>query len=142
MSAQEMRTRPLSRTEAKRSLSKAKGSIESARLLLGNAQYDTAGLAAIHGAILASDAVLGYTAGLRNAAKDHKAVVTLLKKNVRGFTKTQERQISGLLNMKNEVAYSSRLFTHDETRILVDQATRYLEWVVSTIGQIDGSIAG
>lgn len=129
MSAKLDRTFPFTSSEAQKSLRKAKQYLESSQLLLENEKHDAAGLAAIHSAILGSDAILGLKVGIRSASHDHMTVVNLLDKQVDAFKAPQRRQIVGLLRMKSTIAYDSRLISYEEARVLVNQAERYLRWV-------------
>jgi len=133
MSAKHDRTYSVNRAQAKKFFTKARQYLESAQLLLENERFDAAGLAAIHSAIAASDATLGFAIGARSAAQDHMAVVALLSKQVDEFGATQQRQLVGLLRMKSTIAYDDRLISQDEAWVLVAQAERYCNWASETI---------
>lgn len=126
-------TRDVPRSHAELSLAKSIEFAESAQSALGSRRWNSAGLDAVHSGIAAADAVLIKVIGARSVSKDHGAVVSLLDSQVPTFTATQRRQLTGLLRMKNQVAYEQRPLTETEARQLVDQATRLAKWALGVV---------
>jgi len=125
--------------EAKRSIVKATEFVETAKSSLGSNRWNAAGLSAIHAGISAADAALIAVTGLRSVAKDHGAVTELLAESAAGFTATQRRQLGGLLKLKNQVAYESRLLMEIEARQLVDHAVRLTRWAKRLVDEHVGA---
>ena len=126
-------TRNVPRSHAPQSLAKSIEFSESAQSALGSRRWNSAGLDAVHSGIAAADAVLIEVAGVRSVSKDHGAVIGLLDSLVPAFAATQRRQLTGLLKMKNQVAYEQRPLTETEARQLVDQATRLAKWAAGIV---------
>ena len=125
--------RVVERAEARRSLVKAAEFLQSARDDHVAARWTVAGLAAIHAGIAAADAALIASAGIRSVSQDHSAVVDILTDDVVEFRTAQRRHLSGLLKMKNAVAYEQRLLTVVESRQLVDHAERLVRWARTVV---------
>ena len=121
------------RKDARAALDKCREFTNTAQTALEDDRWNAAGLNAIHAGIAAADAALIASAGLRSASQDHGSVVSLLEQQVPEFAATQRRQLSGLLKMKNQVAYEQRLLTHIEARQLVDHATRLTRWAEGVV---------
>ncbi len=102
--------------------------VASAVADVGASRWNAAGLSAIHAGIFAADAALISSAALRSISADHGAVIGLLDSQVPEFGASQRRQLSGLLKMKNKVAYEQRLVTETEARQMVDHAARLATW--------------
>ena len=100
----------------------------SAEADLEAARYSAAGLAAIHSGISACDAALIGQTGLRSSSQNHAVVLDLLDERVDAFSAAQRRQLTGLIKMKNVVAYEQRPLTEVEAMQLVDQARRLTRW--------------
>lgn len=96
-------------------------------------KWNAAGLAAVHSGIAAVDAAVIASAGVRSISADHRSVITLLELHVAEFSATQHRQLTGLLQMKNAVAYEQRLLTETEARQLVDHARRLAKWAEGVV---------
>ncbi|MFA5845149.1 MAG: hypothetical protein WC971_10020 [Coriobacteriia bacterium] len=126
-------TREVRRSHAAQSLTKGVEFSESAQTALGDHRWNAAGLEAIHAGIAAADAALIATAGLRSVSQDHGVAISLLESRVPEFTAIQQRQLAGLLKMKNQVAYDERLLTEVEARQLVEHATRLVKWATGVV---------
>ena len=100
-------------------------------------RWNAAGLNAVHAAICASDAVLIAVTGLRSSSQDHRAVIKLLQAEVRDFPSERERQLKGLLGVKNRIAYEQSLLREAESRVLVDQAERFTSWAEEVVRRQD-----
>jgi hypothetical protein len=48
---------------------------------------------------------------------------------------TTERQLVGLISAKNAIEYDDGLQGREPSRILVDQATRFVEWAGTVVGR-------
>lgn len=102
-------------------------------------RWTAAGLNAVHAGISGADAAIVAVAGVRSAAKDHGAVVDLLRKSVPNIPTAQIRQLTGLLAMKNGVEYEQRLLTETEARTLVQHAQRFCTWSSGIVNQETGA---
>ena len=120
--------RTVQRGEARKSLAKAKEFLQAARDGRVASRWTAAGLAAIHAGIAAGDAALIAAAGVRSASQDHSAILDILGNEVDAFRGAHRRQLTGLLKMKNTVAYEGRLLTDVESRQLLDFAERLVAW--------------
>lgn len=128
-------TRAVPREHARGALDKCLEFLATANVSLQSTRWNAASLNAIHSGISAADAVLIHVAAKRSIARDHGAVIDLLESEPSGqFTATQRRQLTGLLKVKNQVAYEQRLLTETEARQLVDHATRLTKWATSVTG--------
>ncbi|MBE0417596.1 MAG: hypothetical protein IBX63_07515 [Coriobacteriia bacterium] len=119
----------MERSHARRLLAKADEFALCARTELAAERYSAAGLAAVHAAIAAADAVTAHTAGVVSTGTSHFAVVQLLQQCLpEGLPTSAERQLLGLLRSKNDIEYTERALTGPETHVLVDQAVRFVRW--------------
>jgi len=127
------RTNAIEKAEARKYLTKAQDFLETARLAAQDGRWNSAGLAAIHTGISAADASIVASTGIRSASRDHGAAVDLLRTAVPEASASQERQLSGLLGMKNTVEYEQRLVTEAEARSMVEHAGRLLKWAGTVV---------
>ena len=121
------------RTESRKYLYKAEKFFETGRTALLEGQWNSAGSAAIHAGMSAADAATVASAGMRSSSKDHGASVGPPTRLVPESGTAQERQLKGLLNMKNTVEYEQRLVTQAEARSLVEQAGRLVRWAAGVV---------
>lgn len=121
------------RSDAGKALSLARELIVSGDQAMAVGHWRVAGLSAVHAGISAADAALIGTAGVRSASQDHSAVSDLLGGRVPEFKMTQKRQLTGLLKVKNAVAYEQRALTEVEARVMLDQARRFVEWASGVV---------
>ncbi len=126
-------TRAVRRSAARPYLAKAREFHGAARDSLAAGKPNAAGLAAIHTGISAADAALVASAGVRSASRDHSAVLTLLHQLVPEAGSAQERQLRGILALKNEIAYEQRLVAKEEARTLVENAGRLVKWAQTVV---------
>jgi hypothetical protein len=126
-------TTSVARSESRKYLAKAQEFLATAGAAASDERWNSAALAAIHAGISAADAAIVASAGVRSSSKDHAAAVALLRRLVPESGATQERQLSGLLNMKNTVEYEQRLAVEAEARSLVQQAGRLVRWAASVV---------
>lgn len=126
-------TRSVSRGESRPYLAKAEEFAANARAALLAKRWNSAGLDAIHAGISAADAAMIASAGVRSVSKDHGAAVGLLRRMVPEAGATQERQLTGLLGMKNAVEYEQRLVTEAEARALAEHADRLVRWAAGVV---------
>jgi hypothetical protein len=119
----------VARSHARRLLAKADEFALCAQTERTAERYSAAGLAAVHAAIAAADAVTVHTAGVVSTGTSHFAVVQLLQRCLpEGLPASAERQLLGLLRLKNDIEYTERALTDPEARVLVDQAVRFVRW--------------
>jgi HEPN domain-containing protein len=126
-------TRPVDQGEARKYLSKALDFNETARLALRDQRWNSAGLAAVHAGISAADAAIVASAGRRSSSKDHGAAVDLMRSAVPEAGASQERQLTGLLGMKNTIEYEQRLVAETEAQAMVEQAARLVRWAATVV---------
>jgi len=126
----------VSQAEAHRLLAKAEEFSQAARADFAQDRFSACALAAIHAGISAADAVTAFTRSVVSAAPDHLEVVQLLRHSLRdGLPSKNERQLVGLLKVKNEVEYTGQIVTASQAKIMVDQATRFVAWSRSVIAR-------
>ena len=126
-------TRPAERGQARSYLAKALEFHETARVAVAADRWNAAGLSAIHAGLSAADAALVASAGLRSSSKDHGAAVALLRQLVPEAGAAQERQLTGLLAMKNTIAYEQRMLTQEEAKTLTTNAGRLVRWASGVV---------
>lgn len=125
--------RPVGRAKARQYLLKAEEFSGAGKSLLADQRWNAAGLAAIHAGISASDAALVACSGLRSVSKDHGAATDLLERHVPEYGASQQRQLKGLLRMKNTVEYEERVLTEAEARSMTEQAGRFVRWSATVV---------
>ncbi|MBI3300045.1 MAG: HEPN domain-containing protein [Elusimicrobia bacterium] len=132
MSPKKRGVRPVGESEARSYLKKAEDFYLTMTESFQNARWNSVGLAGVHCAISATDAVLGLKARLRSAGESHHEAVELLRQHVQDSnTAAQAQRLSRILGAKNRVEYDSRDFRRDEAADMVKDVGRYLEWVKS-----------
>lgn len=127
--------RRVPREEARTYLAKAKEFSAGAVDDLEQGRWNAAGLSAIHAGICAADAVVIASGGVRSASRDHGSALHLLKKTVPSVPAAHERQLTGLLGMKNAVEYESRLLRESESKTLVEQSGRLVKWAGEVVAE-------
>lgn len=101
--------------------------------LAGN--WNGAGLAAVHCAISASDALLAAKAGRRSSSKAHEDVADLIAAHVHHpQTADQMRRLRGILEQKNLIEYVDTHLPPERALELQKLVERYVGWVQSLIG--------
>ena len=124
------RTTPVTREQARVYLGKSTEFLHNAKEAMKNGQVNSAGLLAIHAAILAADAILGHLVGYRSSSPDHRVAVELIKDIGSGtdeWTK-QGNRLNRILGKKNLVEYEAREITQVEASYLVEQTERFVDW--------------
>jgi len=128
------RVRKVSEAEGRRLLAKSEEFADAARASLEAGRFTACALAAVHAAISAADAVTAHNRSEVSSAADHLEVVKLLRDSLdRGLPANNERQLVGLLSVKNEIEYSGHMVTPAKAQTLLDQATRFVAWTRSVI---------
>ena len=122
------RTRPSSRADARQYLAKADEFLGAMESSLAAAQWDAAGLAAIHSGISAADAVLSYRGGVRSAGQDHRAAAELLVQVLGSAAVDGATHLRRLVQKKSLVEYEQRRLTQAEALDLAEHARRLLKW--------------
>ena len=130
MSPRKRTTRTVSETEAASYLRKAEEFYLTMTEAFEKRRWNSAGLAGVHCAITATDAVLGKKARVRSSGESHYEAVQLLKQYVQDpQTGPQAQRLNRILGEKNLVEYDSREFRENEAVAIVKDVGRYLEWV-------------
>lgn len=92
--------------------------------------WNASGLAAVHCAISATDALLVRVAGVRSTAPSHHEVIGLLKEKIHfPGTDEQAKRLDKILSRKNFIEYLDRTFTQEEAYALQKDVERYYDWV-------------
>ena len=125
------RTVAVTREQARTYLDKATEFLRNAKEAMKNDQVNSAGLLAIHAAISAADAILGYHAGYRSSSPDHRVTAELIKDIGSGKEEwnKQGNRLNRVLGKKNMVEYEARKITKAEASYLVEQTERFVDWV-------------
>ncbi|MFH1724228.1 MAG: HEPN domain-containing protein [Elusimicrobiota bacterium] len=92
--------------------------------------WNGAGLAAVHCAISAADAVLVAKAGVRSSSKDHEDAADLIASHVRHpQAKEQARRLRRILQEKNLIEYVDKSYRQDDALELQKHVERFMAWV-------------
>jgi hypothetical protein len=76
--------------------------------------------------------------GVVSTGASHTAVIHVLQSCVpSGLPASAERQLLGLLRLKNDIEYTERVISDANARVLVDQASRFVEWSRSIVERRD-----
>lgn len=90
------------------------------------------GLAAVHCAISATDALLVAKVGLRSSSKEHQDAADLLATRVSlPRAAEQSKRLRHILHQKTLVEYVDKPFRREEALELQKQVERYFGWVQS-----------
>lgn len=122
------RTRPSTKADARQYLAKADEFLAAMDSALAAAQWDAAGLAAIHSGISAADAVLSYRGGVRSAGQDHRAAADLLVQVLGTTADEGAKHLRRLVQKKTLVEYEQRRLIQSEATDLAEHARRLLKW--------------
>jgi HEPN domain-containing protein len=121
------RTEPLPKSRHKVYLDRAEEFSRQMVRAASEKAWNSVGLLGVHSVISACDALTVRLAGVRWSGQDHSgllSVVSSLK-----LIDAPLRQISDVLEKKNEVEYESRVFTEKEAEEVQRRAMRVLTWV-------------
>lgn len=132
MSARKANSKPVTESQTKGYLVKAKELHEAMQDEFALERWNTAALIGVHCVISAADAVLGKAAGLRSSGDSHSDAAQLIRLHVRrGDAERQARRFLKIIQEKSVVAYDSREFSSSEAAELVKDAGRFFEWAKS-----------
>ncbi len=124
-----MRTRHVDRDEIPQYFRKALQFSRSMHASFSEGDWDATGLAAIHMAISANDALTGLVAGVRSAGPKHDDAVDLFRRH---FSDEESQGVAEdlrwLIRKKSVVEYESRALTEEEATEAVERADRLLEF--------------
>lgn len=99
--------------------------------------WNASGLAAVHCAISAVDALLVKAAGVRSTAESHRDSVSLLKEKLKNpDTDGQCRRLEKILSRKNLIEYEDREFTQEEAYNLQKDVERFYSWVQDVLSKM------
>ena len=111
--------------------------IPAVRDAFARQNWNAFGLAAVHCAISASDALLVKAAGVRSASESHHDVAALLKEKIASpETAEQARRLEKILSKKNLIEYQDREFTPDEAYALQKDVERYYSWATDRLSKL------
>lgn len=92
--------------------------------------WNGAGLAAVHSAISAADALLVAKAGLRSSSMAHEAAADLVALHVADpHVKEQVRRLHRILEDKNLIEYVDKSYREADAIELLKQVERFNGWV-------------
>lgn len=130
MSPKKRSTKAITEQEAHSYLKKAEEFYLTMVEAFQKGRWNAAGLAGVHCAISATDAILGKKARIRSSAESHLDAVHLLKQHIEDSnTGAQSQRLYRVLSQKGLVEYDSREFREPEAAAVVKDVGRYFEWV-------------
>lgn len=130
MSPKKRSTQSVSEQEALSYLKKAEEFYLTMAEAFQKGRWNAAGLAGVHCAISATDAILGKQARIRSSGESHLEAVQLLKQHISDSNVgTQSQRLYRVLSEKNLVEYDSREFREADAAAVVKDVGRYFEWV-------------
>lgn len=130
MSPRKRSTRAVGEQEALSYLRKAEEFYLTMTEAFQKGRWNSAGLAGVHSAISATDALLGKKARIRSSGDSHYEVVQLVRQHIQDpNVGAQAQRLSRVLGEKSLVEYDSREFREPEAAAIVKDVGRYLEWV-------------
>ena len=125
-----IRTRAVSKTEAKVYLDKAEQFLRAMREAIKSEDWDAAGLNAIHAAISANDALLGSRHGIRPSSPSHSDAAVLLNQYEKSEdAKKNATRLDRMIRRKNLVEYEGRRLKKSEATKIASDAERFFKWV-------------
>jgi len=134
MPPKKIRTRAVERSKYVIYLKKAQDFYRTMQLALGEENWNSVGLAAVHCAISATDAILAYAGGLRCASPDHSDAIRLLRDTITTPEAHQKsKHLSTVISMKNLIEYEARNFSQKEAEEIAKQTERYFDWIKSVL---------
>jgi len=130
--ARKTRTRSATATEARVYLRKAEQFCRTMREASEKKDWDAVALNAIHCAISANDALLGFRHGIRSAGGSHDDAALLLDQLEEGEDSRQNSvRLRRIIRKKNLVEYEGRSLTGPEAAKIAADAERFLQWAKS-----------
>ena len=130
MSPKKRSTKSVSEQEALSYLKKAEEFYLTMAEAFQKGRWNAAGLAGVHCAISATDALLGKKARIRSSGESHLEAVRLLKQYISDpNVGAQSQRLYRVLSEKSLVEYDSREFRQAEAAAVVKDVGRYFEWV-------------
>jgi len=137
MAPRPVKQRSIDRSRSSIYRKKAEDFFESMRDAFAKQNWNAFGLAAVHCAISASDALLVKTAGVRSMSESHHDVAALLKEKIASpETAEQARRLEKILSRKNLIEYQDREFTPDEAYALQKDVERYYSWATDRLSKL------
>lgn len=92
--------------------------------------WNGTGLAAVHSAISAADALLVAKAGLRSSSKEHEDAADLIVLHVADpQAKEQARRFRRILEEKNHIEYVDKSYREADALELLKHVERFTNWV-------------
>lgn len=130
MSPKKRCTKAVSEQEALSYLKKAEEFYLTMAEAVQKGRWNAAGLAGVHCAISATDALLGKKARIRSSGDSHLEAVQLLKQHITDDNVgAQSQRLYRVLSEKSLVEYDSREFRKADATRVVKDVGRYFEWV-------------
>jgi DNA-binding phage protein len=128
------RTRSVSPQAAKNYLKKAREFAAAMEAALQERHWNAAGLAAVHAAISAGDAILAAFVGIRSAEQDHRQIITLLSDHLGEGGKKMANHVQRVIARKNLVEYEERLIREADAAQMAEHVRRLMAVVAMELG--------
>ncbi len=127
------RTRSVSPESGGNYLKKAREFAAAMDTALQEEHWNATGLAAVHAAISAGDALLAAFVGIRSAEQDHRQIVTLLADHLGNVGVQAARHVQRVIAKKNLVEYEERLVRRADALQMATHVRRLMDLVKSKI---------
>lgn len=132
MSAKKISSRSIARDKYTVYFKKAQDFYLTMQTALGNKNWNSVGLEAVHCVISSADAILAFHSGIRCTSQDHREVASLLRSEIKTPETIQNvKHLLKVINMKNLIEYEARNFREKEAREIVKHTERFFNWVKS-----------
>lgn len=136
MNPKKVPTRGIDRRKYAVYLKKAQDFYRAMRRSMDEANWNSAGLEAVHCAISATDALLAHVGGIRSTSQDHSDAVQLLIATVgTPEAASNSKHFLRIIEMKNLIEYEARNFTQKEAEVIARHTERYFAWARSILPQ-------
>ena len=124
-----MKTRSVDKYKYRNYLKKAKEFYDTMNDSMAKNNFNSAVLNAVHCSISSSDALTVFYKGIRHSGERHEDVVSVL--NTLGIEEMpkKNRQLLGLLKIKNSAEYEEKLMTEKDAFGAVKNAEKFFLWV-------------
>ncbi len=124
-----MKTRNVDKHKYKNYLIKADEFFDSMNENFSKRKFNATVLNAIHCAISSADALTVFYKGVRHAGDRHEDVVVLLNTLELSEIKNKNKQLLGLLNIKNSAEYEEKLMIETDALNSIKNTERFYRWV-------------
>ena len=103
---------------------------------LAQTQWNSLGLAAVHCAISANDALLAFYGGRKASGSDHREAIGLLHKFIPDPEAAKKAEhLKRIIVKKNLIEYDGKLFPAHDAKEIYKNTVRFYEWAASMIDE-------